>query len=137
MDDMEQKLGQILSNPQMMGQIMAMAQNLSQAAPQPQRGGSQNPAQNPVQNQHQNPPQQAGPAPVSLPEGLNLAAIQNIAGIVGKTGVDSNQRALLRALNPYLGQERIAKLEKAMRAAKIAGFASSILTGGFTNQSGR
>ena len=133
MDDMEQKLGQILSNPQMMGQIMAMAQNLSQAAPQPQRGGSQNP----VQNQPQNSPQQAGPAPVSLPEGLNLAAIQNIAGIVGKTGVDSNQRALLRALNPYLGQERIAKLEKAMRAAKIAGFASSILTGGFTNQSGR
>lgn len=130
---MEQKLGQILSNPQMMGQIMTMAQNLSQAAPQPQGGGSQNSAQ----NLPQNPPQQAAPSSASLPEGLNLAAIQNIAGIVGNTGVDSNQRALLRALNPYLGQQRIAKLEKAMRAAKIAGFASSILSGGFTNQSGR
>ena len=38
-----------------------------------------------------------------------------------------NQKALLQALAPYLSSGRIHKLEKAMRAAKLAGMASSFL----------
>ena len=35
MDDFENKLGQILGNPEMMGKIMAMAQNFGNQEPQP------------------------------------------------------------------------------------------------------
>ena len=35
MDDFENKLGQILGNPEMMQQIMAMAQSLQAGSPEP------------------------------------------------------------------------------------------------------
>ena len=102
MEDMESKLGAILGNPQMMEQIMSLAQNF----------GSQ-------------PEPQAAPAD-SAPE-MDFATIQKITSLIGKTGIDGNQKALLQALAPYLSSGRIHKLEKAMRAAKLAGMASSFL----------
>ena len=99
MEDMESKIGAILNNPQMMEQIMALAQNL---------GGEQN---------------AAPPAQEATPE-IDLAMVQKMTSLIGKTGIDSKQRALLQALGPYLSSQRIHKLEKAMRAAKLAGMAS-------------
>ncbi len=99
MDDMESKLGAILSNPQMMQQIMSIAQNFqSEPAPNP-------------------PAEESAPA-------LDISSVQKIASMMGKTGIDSRQKALLQALGPYLSSQRIQKLEKAMRAAKLAGMAS-------------
>ena len=98
-EDMESKLGAILNNPQMMQQIMSFAQNLSPPSPAPQEAFS------------------------PLPE-LDLGTIQKITSIIGKTGIDSHQQALLHALAPYLSGPRIAKLEKAMRAAKLASMAT-------------
>ena len=106
MDDMQQKLDAILGNPDMMAQIMSMAQNL---------GGN------------------AGPEPVSTPApsinlgGIDPGMIQKIAGIAQQSGVDGNQQNLLRALKPYLSEHRIVKLEKAMRAARLAGVVTSVL----------
>lgn len=108
MDDLQAQLGAILGNPDMMSQIMAMAQQLGNAAPEA--------------------PSPPPPVPQESPLGnLDVAAIAKVAGLAGQTGIDRNQKALLVALNPYLSQERIRRLEKAMRAAKIAGIASSIL----------
>ena len=107
MDDFEAKLGQILGNPDMMGKIMAMAQNF----------GSQEPAAEP-QPEPQPEPQ--------IPE-IDFATIQKLTGLMGKAGVDSQQKALLSALSPYISHNRIHKLEKAMRAAKLAGVATSFL----------
>ena len=103
MEDFENKLGQILGNPEMMGKIMAMAQSFGsqEAAPEP-------------------PPQQ------EMPD-VDLATIQKLTGLMGKAGVDSRQKALLAALSPYISNNRIQKLEKAMRAAKLAGVATSFL----------
>ena len=101
MEDMESQIGAILNNPQMMEQIMSLAQNL---------GGAQ-PAAAP-------PPAQEG-----LPE-IDFATVQKLTSLIDKTGIDSKQRALLQALGPYLSNHRIQKLEKAMRAAKLAGMAS-------------
>ena len=101
MDNLESGLQSILGNPQMMEQIMAIAQNFqSEPAPPPQAEGT--------------------------PE-LDFATIQKISSVIGKTGIDSQQKALLQALRPYLGSQRIQKLEKAMRAAKLAGVASTFL----------
>ena len=108
MDGMEDKLNAILGNPQMMQQIMSMAQAMGQQEeqkpePQPQ-------------------PQQ------SIGGGLDIATIQKLGSIARQSGIDKNQQNLLRALGPYLSRERIIKLEKAMRAAKIAGIASTALS---------
>ena len=59
--------------------------------------------------------------------GLDMGTMQKLLGIARQSGIDKNQQALLKALAPYLSRERIAKLEKAMRAAKIAALASTAL----------
>lgn len=108
MDDLQAQLGAILGNPDMMSQIIAMAQQLGSAVP--------------------DAPPPPPPAPQESPLGdLDVAAIARVAGLAGQAGIDRNQKALLVALDPYLSQERIRRLEKAMRAAKIAGIASSVL----------
>ena len=106
MAEMDDKLGAILGNPAMIQQIMAMAQTLGQQSPPPQ------------------------PEPET---GFNPAMLQNIMQLSNQTGIDSNQEALLSALNPYLPQPRLQKLQKAMRAAKLARIASTFLGqgGGF------
>ena len=115
MSEMEEKLGAILSNPQMMQQIMSMAQAMS-PPPEPQGRPEQ-------------PPEPAPPAsaPPALPD---FSVMQKLAGMTRQSGIDKNQQALLRALSPYISRERSAKLEKAMRAAKIARLASAFLNAG-------
>ena len=115
MSEMEEKLGAILSNPQMMQQIMSMAQAMS-PPPEPQGRPEQ-------------PPEPAPPAsaPPALPD---FSVMQKLAGMTRQSGVDKNQQALLRALSPYISRERSAKLEKAMRAAKMARLASAFLNAG-------
>ena len=54
-----------------------------------------------------------------------------------RANIDQNQRALLSALQPYLTQQRLQKLEKAMRSARLAGAASSLLPNGIPFLSGR
>ena len=106
MSEMEEKLGAILSNPQMMQQIMSMAQAMS---PPPEPQG------------------RPEPAPPAIPD---FSVMQKLAGVTRQSGIDKNQQALLRALSPYISRERSAKLEKAMRAAKMARLASVFLNAG-------
>ena len=104
MEDMESKLGAILGNPQMMEQIMSMAQSLGQ------------PAQ-----------EKESPPPNNPLAGVDLQMLQKLSGFAQKSNIDSNQRALLHALQPYLKGNRISRLERAMQAAKMAGLATSLL----------
>lgn len=115
MAEMEDKLNSILGNPQMMQQIMAMAQALGQSQSEPSKQEERKPDPPPPQTQMQ------------MPSGGDLAMIQKLFGIARQSGIDKNQQTLLRALGPYLSRERIVKLEKAMRAAKLAGIASTAL----------
>ena len=103
MDDFESKLGQILGNPEMMGKIMSMAQSFGspESPPEPK------------------PQQEEG-----FPD-FDFATLQKLTGLMGKAGVDHQQKALLAALSPYISASRIQKLEKAMRAAKLAGVATT------------
>lgn len=114
MDDMEQKLNSILGNSELMSQIMAMAQALGQGdAPKAQAVPKTPPPQTPPQS--------------SMPDLPDLSLLQKVASIASQTSVDANQKTLLNALCPYLSPFRLQKLEKAMRAAKLAQFASSAL----------
>lgn len=118
MDDMESKLGAILNNPDMMAQIMSMAQQFS--------GGES----------ATSPPPPPQPTP-NIPDGLDMGMLMKVAGMANSANVDQDQRALLLALRPYLTSERIGKLEKAMRASKLAGLASSFLGSGLLSRIGR
>ena len=98
---MEEQLQKILNDPQTMQQLMSMAQSL---------GGHSD-----------------GPPP--LPD-IDPGMLQKISGLAGHGTIDPQQRALLKALAPYLSRRRISKLENAMRAAKMARFAASVLGSG-------
>lgn len=108
MSEMEDKLNAVLNNPQMMQQIMSMAKSMGSTA-QPKEPS----------------PQSHEP----LPE-IDLGMLQKLSGIAGQSSIDKNQQSLLKALGPYLSRERIAKLEKAMRAAKMARLASGLIGSG-------
>ena len=114
MDDFENKLGQILGNPEMMGKIMAMAQSLNTATPQ-------------------SSPSPEKPAQTAMPD-MDMGMLQKLAGLAGQSRVDTHQQALLRALHPYLSRQRISKLERAMRAAKMAGIATAFLGNAHTGR---
>lgn len=119
MEGMEEKIGAILSNPDMMKTIMTMAQSLGQNSPQ------QEPQQTPPQKQPQ-PQQKIQPQPKSIPSiGKNeLEMISKISALSQQTGLDRQEQGLLKALSPYLSKDRLEKLEKAMHAAKMAKFAT-------------
>ena len=122
MDSMEDKLGSILNDPKMMQQIMSLAQSLGQNT-EPQT--KQEPSRK------QEAPSQ------SFPE-LDPMMLKNLSSMAGQGSIDPNQRTLLKALGPYLHQDRIWKLEKAMRAAKMARIASTFMNqGGLSFLTGR
>lgn len=114
MSEMEDKLGAILGNPQMMQQIMSMVQAMSQAQP-PQ--------------EEKSAPPQSEPSRPQMPD-IDLGMLQKLSGLAQQSGADQNQQALLCALSPYLSRERVSKLERAMRAAKMARLASTFLNAG-------
>lgn len=117
MEEMEEKLGAILNNPQMMQQIMTLAQSLGQSP-----AGSQTA-----------PKEELSPMPQ-----IDLGMMQKFSGLAGQSGIDRDQQALLKALSPYLSRDRVSKLERAMRAAKMAKLASAFLnSGGLQLLSGR
>lgn len=103
MGEMEDKIGAVLNNPQLMQQIMAMAQSLGSQSPQP-------------------PPAED----VAMPQ-LDIGLIQKISGLAQQSSIDKREQSLLNALRSYLSADRITRLEKAMRAAKLAKFASAAL----------
>lgn len=109
MDEMEEKLNSVLNNPQMMQQIMAMAQSM----------GAQSQAKS-------DPPQQKNEG---FPD-IDIGMLQKLSGFARQGSIDKDQQTLLKALGPYLSRERIHKLEKAMRAARIARIASSFIGSG-------
>lgn len=107
MAEFDDQLNAILSNPDVMSQIMSIAGSMSQSSTAP------------------SPPAPAPPQSNSL--GLNPAALQGMMELMQNSQIDPKQRNLIHALQGYLPSDRIEKLEKAMQASKIARFAASSL----------
>lgn len=118
MSEMEEKLGAILSDPKAMEQIYSMAQALSQST--------------------QAPEQKAAPSAPALPTlgGIDPAMLKTISALASHSQFSTDEQNLLCALRPYLATQRIMKLEKAMRAAKMASVASEFF-GNTQNKPGR
>lgn len=116
MSELEEKLGAMLSNPQLMQQISSLVQAMGQ-------------------------PSQPAPSPPPMPEPSppepDFSQLQGLASLLQNNRTDANQQALLTALAPYLSPWRVGKLERAMRASKMAGLASVLLRGDGQNPGGR
>lgn len=125
MEGLEEKLQNILSDPNSMAQIMSMAQSLGLSPQNEQR-------------------------PPSQPVGENLGMLQSVMGQQGGDGkmpdlqflqsmmgvlqqaqrTDGKQEALLCALKPFLRPERREGIDRAMQLAKISQLAGIALKNG-------
>lgn len=122
MSEWEDKLGQILGNPQAMEQIMSLAQSLGGTSGGAQGEGAATPASP--------PPPPAQPAPSSLPAGGLLDGLRSLdpnllagaASLLGQVqgGGEDDRAALLQALRPFVKPERYAKLDQAIQIARLS-----------------
>ena len=116
MEDFEEKLNSILSSPETMGQIMALANSLS--------GGGED-----SQESHEPVQQDAAPEPggkalgdlSALLQGMDSGSMQKLMALWGeyRRGEDEKER-LLQALKPFLREERQEKLDRAVQIARIS-----------------
>lgn len=126
--EFDEKLNSILGNPDAMAQIMQLAQSLSggnqavEAPPPAQPSPPPAPAFTPPPRQAPVPPPPAGPELLSsLAGGLDPKMISRLVPLLQELGgqQDSNARALLYALRPYLKPERQEKVERALQLARL------------------
>ena len=112
MAEFEDKLNAVLSNPELMGQILSMAGSLNQqpSAPPPP------------------PPPSANFGSMPFDPGAMAAMLQMLKA----TQLEPRQRNLVQALRGFVPEDRLVRLEKAMQASLIAKFASAAM-----NQGGR
>ena len=122
MEEFEQKLSALLSNPETMQKIASLAQSLGQEDAEKAENKKENAQQNPSKENHGS---------------IDLSMVQKLSGFMQHNNIDQQQRALLQALRPYLSRSRLNKLENAMRAAKMARLASSVIGSGGLQPFGR
>ena len=109
MEEFDDKLNSILSNPDAMAQIMQLAQSFS-GEPSP-----------PPPSQPSPPPPQNSVNPLSALGNLDPKVITRLLPLIQELGgsQNSNARALLHALSPYLKPERQQKVDRALQLARL------------------
>ena len=124
MAEFEEKLNNILSNPEAMSQIMQLAQSLG-------GGGEPPPSAPPPQSSAPPPPGGGGDLLSSLAGGLDPKWISRLLPLLQELGGqrDSNARNLLYALRPYLKSERQDKIERALQLARLFHLGKKFLSG--------
>ncbi len=119
MSNLEEKLENILGNPQAMEQIMSLAQSLG--------GGSSAPSPPPEPTPQPQAPSVSG----GLPDGLGQLDPRILSGIVRlmtQQNNDDGRVALLTALRPFVKEQRYAKVDKAIQIAKLSRLIRTALT---------
>lgn len=117
MDEFEEKLNSVLSDPEQMQKIMSIAQSLGASMPQMTMEPS---AQQPPSDQESTEPS---------PERRQSAPVQtsDAAALLKQASrLDKKQENLLNALRPFLRPARRQKFDRALQIARIshlAGFA--------------
>lgn len=122
MAEFDEKLNSLLSNPDAMSQIFQLAQSLGGGQDAPQQASHQT-----VNSEYEQPkPPPSKPSAVEKKEPfvslfddptLLLKLMPLVQELSGPK--DSNARALLCALKPYLKPERQEKVERALQLARL------------------
>ena len=100
MEDLENKIGEILGDPQAMAGILSLAQSLGLTPPEPAEPSA---------------PPPSSPPPQQDPMAGSMAQLLSMAGSLG-----GKELALLQALRPLLREDRRYKLDRAIQAARIS-----------------
>lgn len=101
MDDLNEKINRLLSDPEGMAKIQSMMAAL---------GGGESAAPPP-------PPPAPSPAPAGGPD---LTALTRLLPLLTGAGEDNEDTRLLAALKPYLHGERTKRLDESMRLLRLA-----------------
>ncbi len=127
MAEFDDKLNELLSNPDSMAQIMRLAQSLSGET---ENGGAQGPPPQPAPRQPE-PSAGGGDLLSSLTGGLDPKLLMRLLPLVQELGgqQDSNARRLVYALRPYLKPERQEKVERALQLARLFHLGKKFLAG--------
>lgn len=131
MAEFDDKLNSILGNPDAMSQIMQLAQSLSGPGP----GSESPPPQSPPPHQTAAPPPPGGgdlfSSLSSLAGGIDPKFLSRLLPLIQELGGqrDSNARALLYALRPYLKEEKQDKVERALQLARLFHLGKKFLSG--------
>ena len=116
MSEFEDKLQSILGNPEAMDQIMSIARSLTgdtskQEAADPYADTQTAPA----------PSAQYSEDPLSLLNGMDPRLLQIGMRLLSEYNSNDNKTvALLNALQPFVREERYAKVDKAIQIAKLS-----------------
>ena len=132
MAEFDDKLNSILSNPDAMSQIMQLAQSLS--GPGPGQEPPPAPPPSPPQPSSTPPPPGGGDlfsSLSSLAGGMDPKLLTRLLPLIQELGGqrDSNARALLYALRPYLKEEKQNKVERALQLARLFHLGKKFLSG--------
>ena len=121
MAELEEKLNAILGNPDAMGQIMALARSLN--------GGVETNGAPTEQSPPPEPGETPPPPPASQPEVTDLSALlgqvdprlmqMGLSLLKNCKERDDRNAALLRALRPFLKEERRAGLDRALQIVGV------------------
>lgn len=136
MDDFEEKLNAILSSPETMGQIMALADSLTgSSGPGQEEPAPLAPSKEPLPSAHTAEggggtlPDLSGLAsalsggnnPLSLLQTLDPAMLRAVGTLFQEYNRSDDEKAtLLHALRPFLRPERWAKVEKAIQITRLS-----------------
>mgnify|MGYP005803779157 FL=1 len=107
MEDLENKIGEILGDPQAMAGILSLAQSLGLTPPEPAEPCA---------------PPPSSPSPQQDPMAGSMAQLLSMAGSLG-----GKELALLQALRPLLREDRRYKLDRAIQAARISQIAGTAM----------
>lgn len=110
MEDLSERVTQLLSSPEGMQKIQSMMAAL---------GGG--------------PPQEQTPPPAPTPPtdgGVDMAALSKILPLLGGLNQESEDTRLLSALRPYLHGQRAQRLEESMRLLKLMKLLPLLTEGG-------
>ena len=107
MSEMEEKLNQLLGNPEAMGRIVQMAQQLS--------GGVNTPP----------------PSPSPDTSGIDPQMLTKLLPLFKELQTPNSQATqLLYALRPYLKEEKQGKIDRAVKLAHLVHIGKKLLTDG-------
>ena len=133
MAEFDDKLNELLSNPDSMAQIMRLAQSLSGDSQGGGAGEQEPPPRSAPQHHHLEPPPQNGGGDLlsSLTGGVDPKLLMRLLPLIQELGgqQDSNARNLLYALRPYLKPERQEKVERALQLARLFHLGQKFLAG--------
>lgn len=107
MEDLENKIGEILGDPQAMAGILSLAQSLGLTPPEQSEPAA---------------PAPSAPSPQQDPMAGSMAQLLSMAGSLG-----GKELALLQALRPLLREDRRYKLDRAIQAARISQIAGTAM----------